>query len=322
VTETHDIVVLGTKFHGLPPDEYAAALGERLPDHDVRVAKTPDRRRALLETATVATGSDIDEDRLADAENLELFACAYAGYSHLPLDALREHGVTVTTAAGVHAPNAAEHAMGLLLTFARRLHEGWRRQQRREWRSFPTAELAGSTVGIVGLGAIGTALADRLGPFDVDTIGVRHTPSKGGPTDKVVGYDDVDEALARSEYLVLCCPLTERTRGLVGESEFRTLPTDAVVVNVARGEVVETDAIVDAIQRDHVRGAALDVTDPEPLPADHPLWGFENVVVTPHVAGFTPEYHERLADIVAENVETATETGSFDGLRNQVVGPS
>jgi len=318
VTDSLEIVVLGEKFHGLPPASYAAALRERLPDHQVRVAKTPERARALLETAEIATGSDIDQSLLDGAENLRLFACAYAGYGHLPLDELRKHDVEVTTASGVHGPNVAEQVLGYCLTFARRLDEGWRRKQRREWRSYPTRDFAGSTVGIVGLGAIGQAIADRLAGFDVDTIGVRHSPEKGGPTDKVLGYSDIHEALARSEYLVLCCPLTITTRGLIDEDALEALPTDAVVVNVARGEVVDTDALVASLRRNQIGGAALDVTDPEPLPEDHPLWGFENVQITPHNAGFTPEYHERLAEIVAENVSQIVETGEYDGLRNQI----
>lgn len=317
MTDNLDIVVLGEKFHGLPPASYAAALRERLPDHDIRVAKTPKRARELLKTADIATGSDIDPSMLDAAENLQLFACAYAGYGHLPLDELQKHDVAVTTASGVHGPNVSEQVLGYCLTFARRLDEGWRRKQRREWRSYPTHEFAGSTVGIVGLGAIGEAIVDRLAGFDVDTIGVRHTPEKGGPTDKVLGYGDIHEALARSEYLVCCCPLTIDTRGLIDEDALETLPTDAVVINVARGEVIDTDALVAALRRNRIRGAALDVTDPEPLPEDHPLWGFENVQITPHNSGFTPDYHERLAAIVAENAR-AIAADDESGLRNQV----
>jgi phosphoglycerate dehydrogenase-like enzyme len=319
VTESLEVVVLGQKFHGLAPESYADTLRERLPDHHVRLARTPDRERALLERADVVTGSDIDESLVDCAEDLSLFACAYAGYGHLPLDALRKGGVAVTSASGVHGPNVAEQAIGFMLTFARRLDEGWRRAQRSEWRSYPTFDLAGSTVTIVGLGAIGEAIAARLGGFDLDTIGIRHSPDRGGPTDKVLGYDGVHEAFARSEYVVLCCPLTNQTRGLVGETELETMPPEAVVVNVARGEVVQTDALVSMLRRNHVRGAALDVTDPEPLPEDHPLWTFENVHITPHNAGFTPDYHDRLADIVAENVEKVA--AGDDDLRNLVVDP-
>lgn len=206
-----------------------------------------------------------------------------------------------------------------MLTFARRLDEGRRRQRRREWRRFQSfTELAGSTVTVVGLGSIGETLVERFEGFDVDTVGVRYSPEKGGPTDEVVGYDDLPEVLPGTDVLVLACPLTETTEGLIGEGELDALPTDAIVVNAARGGVIDTPALVDALRSNALHGAALDVTDPEPLPSDHDLWGFENVFLTPHVAGHTPKYWERRADILVENLERVDETGEYDGLRNQV----
>ena len=125
----------------------------------------------------------------------------------------------------------------------RRLDEGRRRQRRREWRSFQSfTELAGSTVTVVGLGAIGETIVERLEGFDVETIGVRHTPPKGGPTDEVLGYDGLQEALIRTDVLVLSCPLTGTTEGFIRAAEFEALPSDAIVVNVARGGVVDTEA--------------------------------------------------------------------------------
>ena len=316
MTDAPDVLALRTGVHGMPVADYVAALRERLPDHSVAHARTPGEERDLVAGATVATGRVIDDEVLAAAENLELFACSWAGTDHLPTDRFRERGVAVTNAAGVHGPNVAEHVLGTILTFSNRLHEGRRRQGRREWRHYRTRELKGSTVTVVGLGAIGEAVVQRLSGFGVDTIGVRYTPEKGGPTDEVVGFEGFEDALARTDYLVLACPLTDTTRGLVGWPELETLPHDAVLVNVARGEVVETDALVRALREDRVGGAALDVTDPEPLPADHPLWGLENVLVTPHNAGHTPRYYERLADIVAENVRRL-ERG--ESLENRVV---
>jgi phosphoglycerate dehydrogenase-like enzyme len=212
--------------------------------------------------------------------------------------------VAVTNAAGIHAPSIAEQVLGYLLTFARDLHEGWRRQRNREYRHYQARELGGSTVTVVGMGAIGHAVVERLQGFDVDTIGVRYTPEKGGPTDEVIGFDEeaFHDALARTDYLVVATPLTDTTRGLVDEAAVHTLPPESVLVNVARGGVVVTDALVYALQKQSIRGAALDVTDPEPLPEDHPLWNFENVLLTPHNAGHTPEHWNRLADILATNV--------------------
>ncbi|WP_368409252.1 D-2-hydroxyacid dehydrogenase [Halomarina litorea] len=321
MSQTPDVVVLRDGVHGMPVDDYADALRERLPDHEIRVGYTPAQERELLADAPVATGRLLDADLLADAPALRYFACAYAGYGHLPVDALESRDVAVTTASGVHGPNIAEHVVGSILAFARRFPEAWRRQQRREWRHMQSHELTGSTVTVVGLGGIGETVVGRLSGFDVTTLGVRHSPEKGGPTDEVFGSDDLHEALARTDYLVLACPLTDETRGMIDGAAFETLPPSAVLVNVARGPVVDTDALVSALRGSEIRGAALDVTDPEPLPEDHPLWTLSNVLLTPHSSGHTPEYYERLADIVAENLRRVAGTGSYTDLRNQVLSP-
>ena len=307
-----ELLVLREGVHRLPTAAYVDALDERLPDHEVRHARTPGEERDFVPSADIVTGPRIDPALVDAAEDLRLFACAYAGYGHLPMADFEAAGVAVTSATGVHAPNAAEHVVGGILTFSRRLHEAARRDR---WQPGAPGELAGSTVTVVGLGAIGQAVVDRLQPFDVTTLGVRRRPEEGGPTDEVFGPEALHEALSRTDVLVLCCPLTEETRGLIGEAEFTTLPADSVLVNVARGAVVDTGALIRTLRRGRLGGAFLDVTDPEPLPDDHPLWGFDDVVVTPHTAGATPEYYERLADIVAENVRRLE-----DGrpLRNRV----
>ncbi|ELZ27529.1 D-isomer specific 2-hydroxyacid dehydrogenase NAD-binding protein [Halosimplex carlsbadense 2-9-1] len=263
----------------------------------------------------------IDETLAAEADGLELFACASSGINHLPVELLRERGVTVTNAAGIHAPGIAEQAVGNILAFSRRLHEGWKQKQNREWRHYQASELTGCTVTVVGLGSIGTAVTRRLAGFGVDTIGVRYTPSKGGPTDEVIGFDETEfhSALAETDYLVIACPLTDETRGLVGKEELVTLPPEAVVVNTARGAIIDTDALLWAIRDGCLRGAALDVTDPEPLPEDHPLWSFGNVLITPHMGGHTTYHWPRLADILAENVKRLGEDDTDRPLRNQVL---
>jgi phosphoglycerate dehydrogenase-like enzyme len=214
--------------------------------------------------------------------------------------------------------------LGYLLTFVRNLHVGRRMQQRREWRRYQADQLAGKTVTVVGLGSIGSAVVQRLEGFEVSTIGIRYTPSKGGPTDEVYGFDEesIHEVFSRTDHLILASPLSETTRGLVGRAELKTLPPDAVVVNVARGELIDTEALVWALQRNLVGGAALDVTDPEPLPADHLLWNFENVLVTPHMGGHSPTHWDRVADILVENLRDVAATGTYTGLRNQVVSPA
>jgi phosphoglycerate dehydrogenase-like enzyme len=317
-----DVVVLRQKVHGMSPEAYGSCLRERLPDHEVAVASTPDGERELVERARVVTGIRLDPGWLDAAEALELFACAYAGTGHLDLAAFEAAGVAVTNAAGVHGPNIAEYVVGSLVAHERQFRRAWEQGERGHWAAYPVGELRGSTAAVVGLGAIGTALVERLHPFGVETIGVRYTPEKGGPTDEVVGFDAVHDALARADYVVLACPLTDATRGLIDADALATMRSDALLVNVARGPVVDTDALVTALRDDDVRGATLDVTDPEPLPADHPLWAFEDVRITPHNAGNTPEYYDRLADVLAGNLrrlDGAEGTGGSSDLENRVV---
>ena len=321
---TPDVVVLRGKAHGIPTERFGTALRERLPGHDVRAATTPREERELVEHAPVVAGIGIDDEVLDAAENLRYFACGSAGTGHLPLDELEARGVTVTNAAGTHVPNIAEHVVGCMLLVARRLDRGLRQQQRREWRQYKAfGELQGSTVTVVGLGEIGNSVVERLDAFGVDTIGVRYTPEKGGPTDEVIGFggDEFHDALSRTDYLVLACPLTETTRGLVGAEEFKTLPADAVLVNIARGPVVDTDALLAALRGNKIHAAAVDVTDPEPLPEDHPLWNLRNAFITPHVSGHTEEYWNRTADVVAANLRRVEETGDYREFENQVLAP-
>ncbi|ELZ78453.1 D-2-hydroxyacid dehydrogenase [Haloferax larsenii] len=315
-----DIAVLRQKIHGLSAEEYAETLRERLPDREVALARTPEEERDLLSRVQVATGFSIDESVLEDAENLDLFACVFAGTGHLPIEALADHDVAVTNASGVHGPNIAEQVLGSILYFTRRFHVAETQKRDGVWQSYPTFELQGSTVTIVGLGAIGRTVVNRLEPFGVETIGVRYSPEKGGPTDEVVGFDDVQglhDAYARSDYVVIACPLTETTRGLIDANAFKSMAPETVLVNIGRGPVVDTDALLDAIRSNGIRGAALDVTDPEPLPSDHDLWQFDNVLITPHNAGHTPKYWERMSDIIAANLSKLDE--GDDDLENRVV---
>lgn len=297
-----DIVVLHHKIHGLDPEEYADTIREAHPDLDVVVARTPAEERKYLAEASVATGYQIDSELVASSETLELFACTFAGIGHLPLDALEEAGVVVTNASGVHGPNVSEQVMGYVLSDVRNLRRAWEQNKRGEWNHFQGGELRGSTATVVGMGPIGTEILARFNDFGVETIGVRYTPDKGGNADEVVGFEETLNAAARSDYLVLACPLTETTEGLIDDQVFNALSTDAMLVNIARGPVVDTNALVAALRGNDIRSAALDVTDPEPLPVDHPLWDLSNCLVTPHNAGHTPEYWSRCTEILSDAV--------------------
>ncbi len=314
-----DVVVLREGTEGLSMESYAELLRAQLPEQTVAFARTPNQERELVRNARVVTGITLAEELIATAARLELFACTFAGTDHLPRETFAEHDIVVTNAGGIHAPGIAEQSIANMLIFARNLHEGWRRKSNGEWRHFQSFEFTNSTVTIIGLGSIGQEIVKRLRGFGVETIGIRYTPAKGGPTDVVRGFtdDEIHEALARSDYVVLACPLNELTRGLIGPKELATLPESAVIVNAARGGLIDTTALVSALQNNGIRGAALDVTEPEPLPNDHPLWDLENCLITPHTGGHTPVHWNRLADIVAHNVQTL-ESGNRDEIKNVV----
>ncbi len=303
---TADIVVLRKNTEALSTASYANCIQNRLPNNIVHHARTPTQEKELISTATVATGTGISKELLSYAEELKLFIVASSGYNHLPMKELKNNNVTVINGAGIHAPGIAEQAIGYCLMFARRLNEGIERHRNEEWRHYQASEFNGSTVTIVGLGSIGSTIVDYLQGFNVNTIGVRYTPSKGGPTDSVIGFDEAEfhEALSRTDYLILSTPLSETTMNLISEQELDTLPPRAVIINVSRGGVVNTNHLVSALQKGDVAAAALDVTDPEPLPVGHPLWKMRNVLITPHMGGHTPKHWDRLADIVSKNVQT------------------
>ncbi len=318
-----NIVVLREGEEQLSMKDYYELIQDKLPRYNVQLATTPEEERSLTTKAEVITGGSLREELLEKATSLQLFAGTTSGYTHLPLEELKERGIAVTNAAGIAAPGIAEQAIGNMLTFARNLHKGWQQKQTNQWNHYQAFELQGSTVTIIGLGAIGQAVAHRLKGFGVETIGIRYTPEKGGPTDEVYGYDSADlhASLARSEYVVIACPLSETTRGLLTAKAFGTLPPEAVVINTSRGGIIETKALVEALQTGKIRGAALDVTDPEPLPPDHVLWSLDNVLITPHMGGHTPYHWHRIAEILEKNVRLVEQSGNYSGLTNQVLDP-
>ena len=206
-----------------------------------------------------------------------------------------EH-VIVCNARGVYDAPLAEWVVGAILAMQRGLMESRDAQARRLWEAIEPPELLGRRVVILGLGSIGTAIADRLRPFGVEIVGVGRTARDG-----VRGLADLDEVLRAAEILVDMLPLTTETRGLLDARRLSLLPDRALVVNAGRGRTISTDALVAELQAGRLR-AALDVTDPEPLPPDHPLWALPNVLITPHMAGDSPSSTIRAFELAGDQI--------------------
>jgi phosphoglycerate dehydrogenase-like enzyme len=306
--------------HHVPLDsarEVRQAIESATPDVDLRLATTPAESREAIGEAEVAVTFGLEEDLLERAENLEWIQALSAGVDRYDFEALEERGIALTNASGVHAEPIGEQVLGYVLAFERNLHTAVRQQERGAWERFSGGELAGKTVGIIGLGAIGTRVAELAQAFGVTVIGTKGNPEDApDAVDEVFGPDGLHEVCQRSDYLVVACPLNEETRGMIGRWEFRMMQDDAVLINVARGEVVDHDSMVRALQQHSIGGAALDVFETEPLPGDSPLWDLSNVVVTPHMAGSTPEYMARCGRLFARNYERYLED---EPLENRIV---
>lgn len=243
------------------------------------------------------------------APRLRFIQSVSAGVDVFDQAVLKARGIRLASAKGANANAVAEHAMGLILAFSRMIHTGRDNQARRVWRGMigdPAArefELAGKALLIVGLGGIGARLARFAKAFDMTVVGLRRdTSASVENVDRLVGPAALDAALADADIVALTCPLTPETEGLINARRLSAMKPSALLVNCARGRVVEEAALVEALRTGRIAGAALDVTAEEPLPEASPLWSMENVIVTPHTGGETADYERRVVDLLVDNL--------------------
>jgi phosphoglycerate dehydrogenase-like enzyme len=311
--------------HRCPPenagglDALEDALRDRLPKVEFQRARDREETAALISDAEIVIEHRFDDELLDAAENLRWLQTLSSGYDRFDLDRLASLDVTLTTVSGVHATPIAQHVLGCVLAFERGLFRARRQQRRREWRRYAPDELTGKTVGIVGVGSIGGRVAELLAPLDVTVLGVKRDPSTvSDVVDAVYGPDERHEVLGRSDYVVVACPLTEETRGMFDAGAFESMRSDAILVNVARGAIVDESALVHALQTGNLGGAVLDVAETEPPDWESPLWDFENVVLTPHMAGGSPRFADRVARLFGDNYERFV-GGDLDAMDNRVL---
>jgi phosphoglycerate dehydrogenase-like enzyme len=214
-------------------------------------------------------------------------------------------GIVVTNAEGALAPTVAEHAMALALALGRRLPEALAAQGRMEWDQGIAAgmrSLEGGTLLLVGLGHIGRAVAARARAFGMKVVAATRRPRADPLAEEVHGLAAVPDLAARADLIVTCIALSPETRGIIGRAALAGCRPGVLLVNVGRGGLVDTDALIEALATGRVAGAGLDVTDPEPLPPGHPLWGAPNLIVTSHVAGAGRRGEERIAEAAVESL--------------------
>jgi glyoxylate reductase len=280
------------------------ALDRLAAGHDVDVwpDRLPPPREELLAGAPQLEGllslltDRVDAELIEAAPRLRAISNYAVGVDNVDVEAATARGIRVGNTPGVLTDTTADLALALMLGIARRLVDGDAYVRRGEWQTWEPEQVLGrdlheATVGIVGYGRIGQAVARRLKGFDCTVLQTSHG-----------GGIPFEELLERSDFVSMHTPLTPETRGLIDERALRRMKPTAYLVNTARGPVVDTAALVDALHAGEIAGAALDVTEPEPLPADHPLLDAPNLLVLPHLGSATHATRQRMADMAVDNL--------------------
>jgi phosphoglycerate dehydrogenase-like enzyme len=284
-----------------------------------------DELERLIGDADVLVISGLWNNNLLDRANkLKFIQSIGAGTDQFARDQLAARNVRLANASGVNMRAVSEHAMSLILAMARRLPEARDNQHKKVWRGMISEiakredELGGKTLVVIGLGAIGGRLAQLAKAFGMKVIGLKRDPSKASKdADQVHSISELKKWLPEADFVALTCPLTPETEKLINADTLSAMKPSAYLVNAARGKCVDEQALVTALQKKQLAGAALDVTVEEPLGVNSPLWTMDNVFITPHTAGETQKYEDNVIDILMDNLDRLWRGEKI--LRNQIV---
>ena len=297
--------------HPLPSDWIASLEGR------VNLIVGPDEKPGfasnLLEALPRAAGiislltARVDESILSRAPNLHVVSNMAVGVDNIDIPACMRRGIPVGNTPGAMTDATADLTMALLLAAARRLPESSRDAREGRWQTWsPTgwlgADLRGATLGIIGLGKIGRAVAERARGFGLRLVYWEPAPSPENEAQTGARYVSFEELLSTSDFVTFHCPLNESTHDLINESALRKMKPTAILVNASRGPIVNTDALVRALSEGWIASAALDVTDPEPLPPSHPLFSMPNCFIAPHIGSATHGTRKQMAEMACENL--------------------
>lgn len=237
------------------------------------------------------------------AKSLQWVMQPFVGVERSMYPAFKESSITLVNSKRLYGPQLAEHAFALLLALTRGINTQLGLMQQKEWKWTPCVEVAEMTMGILGLGGIGRAVAQRAKAFEFEVIAVDAEPMEKPDTVEALGQLDwLPEFLSRCEVLTVCCPITPQTHKLLSHAEFDCLPEGSYLINVSRGKVIDEDALIAALKNGKLAGAGLDVTYTEPCPPDNPLWTLPNVILTSHTAGASQNIAKRAMQLFIDNM--------------------
>ena len=290
--------------------EFEAPFKARNTGMSFDVARNLAELEAKIPAADLLCVSMMWKNELAPkAKKLKLIQSISAGTDQYDKAVLKAHGIRLASGQGVNANAVAEHAIALMLSLSRQLHYLRDHQHQKHWRPMQgdrrirEDEIEGKTVLIVGLGGIGRRLAALCKAFGMTVIGTRRDPSRGGgEADAVYGEGELLRQIPRADFVVVTTALTPESAGLIGATHLAHMKPSAFLINVARGKVCDEAALTAALSARKIAGAALDVTIEEPLAKESPLWSMPQVIITPHSAGETVRYEDRVLDLLLENV--------------------
>jgi phosphoglycerate dehydrogenase-like enzyme len=283
-------------------EELRGLITERIDGLQVAAGFDDATLGAHLGDADALIAFKVPLEALDRARQLRWIQLTSAGAEQLLPARDRLDHVVVTNTRGIHVDLMADYALATIVMLNMHFPRFFADQQARRWEQHFSVPLAGKTLGVVGAGAIGTEIARRGAAFGMRVLAVKRTPGPVDGADEVVGADGLHGVLGRSDFVVLVVPQTPSTRGMIGEAALRAMKPTAYLVNIARGNVVDEPALVHALRKQWIAGAALDVFDEEPLPPDSPLWALPNALLTPHVAGEPADYARRVADVFVDNL--------------------
>lgn len=286
------------------------AMRARFPGVEFVSVEDDDAFPSAIADADAFYGFHYPPQHFDAARRLTWIHSAAAGIEANLFPALVASEVTLTNAAGVHDVGIPEHCLAVMFAFARNLHVAQRQQQAREWNRFGVIatgagmrELAGSKLAVLGAGAIGTGLTRLAAGLGMQVRVMRRRPGEPVPgAEAVVGDDQLHALLGWADFVVLALPMTAATRHVIDAAALQAMRASCYLINVGRGELVDDDALLAALRAGAIAGAGLDVFVQEPLPADSGYWALDNVILTPHVSGYRPDYFGRALEVFAGNL--------------------
>jgi len=260
---------------------------------------------ALLAWTDVIFGFIVPGNIIARAPKLKWVQMTSAGVDRLRDTEIWRSRVTITGVSGIHATPIGEFVLGLMLMFAKGAPLCFQMKQKRQWQRYMPHALRSKTLGIIGLGHIGSEVARLSKAFGMRVVATRRSAKQAGKAknvDMLLPQKKMRQLLAESDYVVLTLPLTPETHHIIGEAELKAMKSSAYIINIGRGRLIDEEALIRALDEKWIAGAGLDVTATEPLPKESRLWDFDNVILSPHVAGGMEDYMMRATELFCENL--------------------